>query len=282
MTLEIARARRKHRQDTGEWIPIGHAAASVTRKLERDMTAKELAIKAQAPLEVAHPENTALTPMAMLDRAVSQGANVETLDKLMGLQERWEANRARKAFDAAIAAAKAELPIIVKTQEKTGAGGNYRYEDLAAIARQVDPILAKHGLSYRFRTESNGTVKVTCIVSHRDGHSEENSLSAAPDTSGSKNAIQAIGSAVTYLQRYSLKAALGLAASKDDDTAVPADYITTEQAIELQDLVKKAGGRDAVFLEWIGAKQFDLIPAGKYERARKECLDAIKTKDAQK
>ena len=77
--------------------------------------------------------------------------------------------------------------------------------------------MAAHGLSYRFRTIQDGAIKVTCILSHKSGHSEENTLSGPADASGSKNAIQAIGSTLTYLQRYTLTQALGLAASDDDD-----------------------------------------------------------------
>lgn len=164
------------------------------------------------PVPVAPP---ALSPMVMLDRAVTSGASVEVLERLMGLQERHEANQARKAFNASMTSARADMPVILKAQE----GHNYKYEDLAAIAKAIDPILSSHGLSYRWNTESNGEVKVTCVISHRDGHSESNSLTAPPDTTGSKNPIQALGSTVTYLQRYTLKAALGLSASKDTDAA---------------------------------------------------------------
>lgn len=162
----------------------------------------------------------AVTPMQMIDRAISNGASVETLERLLALQERWEANEGRKAFDHAIAAAKAELPAIVKNQQANrGNAGSYKYEDLAQIAAQIDPVLSKYGLSYRFRTETDGArIKVSCVVSHREGYSETTSLESGADTSGAKNAIQAMGSAVTYLQRYTLKAALGLAAAKDDDT----------------------------------------------------------------
>jgi hypothetical protein len=73
-------------------------------------------------------------------------------------------------------------------------------------------------------------VTVSCIISHRAGHSEENSLSARHDTSGNKNPIQALGSAVTYLQRYTLKAAVGVAAAADDDgqTATPEQQHRTD------------------------------------------------------
>lgn len=156
----------------------------------------------------------AMTPMAMLQHAVTSGAGVEVMEKLLALQERWEANQGRRAFDEAIAAAKAEIKPVAKN--KTG-HNDKRYADFAAYAREVDPVLAKHGLSYRFRTEQDDRIKVTCILSHRDGHSETNSLAGPPDASGSKNAIQAIGSTLTYLQRYTLTQALGLAASDDDD-----------------------------------------------------------------
>lgn len=172
------------------------------------------------PPEPPQQALAAITPMDMIDRAVSSGAGVETLEKLLALQERWEANQGRKAFDHAIAAAKAKLPAIIKNQTANrGNAGSYRYEDLAQIAAQIDPVLSEFGLSYRFRTETDGArIKVSCIVSHREGYSETTSLESGADTSGAKNAIQAMGSAVTYLQRYTLKAALGLAASRDDDT----------------------------------------------------------------
>lgn len=168
----------------------------------------------------------ALTPMHMLERAIKSGAGIEVLTKLMDLQEQWEGRQARKAFDEALSAAKTEIPVIVKNRQvgfdsKTPgkSSTNYKHEDLAEIARTVDPILGKHGLSYRFRTTSrpNEPITVTCIVSHRLGHSEENTLCAGRDDTGNKNSIQALGSTLTYLQRYALKAALGLAASHDDD-----------------------------------------------------------------
>lgn len=182
--------------------------------------------------------------METLATAVQRGLPIETLNALMDFQERHESFNARKAFDAAMAAAKAELPVIVKnrTVDFTTSKGrtNYKHEDLAAIARAVDPVLARHGLSYRFRTTQDGaTVSVTCIVSHRDGYSEENTLSAGRDDSGNKNSIQGFGSTITYLQRYTLKAALGLAASHDDDGRGQGDGAVdpADEASPLLDLI---------------------------------------------
>ena len=230
------------------------------------------------------PSSNALTPMEILERAVAQGANVETLDKLMTLQERWEKNLARKAFDNAMSAAKAEIPVIIKNREVdfTSAKGrtNYRHEDMAGIARVVDPILTKHGLSYRYRTETDqGVVTVTCIVSHRDGHSEENSLSAGRDETGNKNNIQAVGSTITYLQRYTLKAALGLAASDDDDakTSANAEKITEAQATELIELCEAVGADRARFLKYLKIASLDELPKAKFADA-KAALEAKRAK----
>jgi len=216
--------------------------------------------------------------MDMLNQAVSQGANIDVLEKLMSLQERWEANQARKAFDNAMALAKAEIPVISKNRvvDFTSQKGRtyYRHEDLAEVARTVSPILARHGLSYRFRTTSavNEPVSVTCVVSHRDGHCEENTLCAGRDDSGSKNPIQSIGSTLTYLQRMTLKAALGLAASDDDDGASSVDgpdTVTPDQVGELQAMIESKNADKERFLKFYKIEKLADLPADKYDAAIK-------------
>jgi hypothetical protein len=222
--------------------------------------------------------------MDMLDRAIATGASIDVLEKLMGLQERWERNQAKRAFDNALADAKAKFPIIRKSRQveypnRTGGRTGYSYEDLADIARAIDEPLAEHGLSYRFRTASppGERVSVTCIVSHRDGHSEENTLSDNPDTSGAKNSVQAIGSIVTYLQRYTLKAALGLAAAVDDDAQshnskppepaslliTPAQVETLKTALEIADVATEE------FLQRGSISDLSELRADRYEAALK-------------
>lgn len=228
----------------------------------------------------------AMTPMDMLNQAVSSNAPMEVLEKLMSLQERWEANQARKAFDEAMAAAKAEIPTIIKNRAvdftgKTGLRTNYRHEDLGEIARTVDPILSKYGLSYRFRATSNlnEPITVTCIVSHRDGHFEENTLCAGRDDSGNKNSIQGVGSTITYLQRYTLKAALGLAASNDDDgKAAGIDesggYITADQLKKLNDLAAEVKADIPKFCAYLKVASLEELPSALFGRA----LQALESK----
>jgi hypothetical protein len=51
-------------------------------------------------------------------------------------------------------------------------------------------------------------------------------LTSGPDTSGSKNPIQALGSAVSYLQRYTLLSLAGLATEDQDDDGATAEKKT--------------------------------------------------------
>ena len=214
-----------------------------------------------------------VTPMDMLDRAIAAGMGIDVLTKLMDLQERWEKNKARRAFDEALSSAKAEIPIISKnrTVDFTSPKGrtNYRYEDLAEVSRTVTPILGKNGLSFRFRTTSapNEPITVTCIISHRDGHFEENSLSAGRDDSGNKNPIQQVGSTVTYLQRMTLKAALGLAASDDDDGKMAGGVITADQVANLQRIIKEVDVDEAKVLTFLKVEKLQDVTVGQYDKA---------------
>jgi len=238
-----------------------------------------------AALEIHEPQSRAVvqdtpaivTPMTMIDRALATGAAPETLEKLLALQERWEANQGRKAFDEAMAAAKAEIPTIRKnrTVDFTSSKGrtHYRHEDLAEIAETVNPILSKFGLSYRFKTTNapNEPITVTCIITHRMGYFEETTLSGPRDDSGNKNAIQQVGSTLTYLQRMTLKAALGLAASDDDDGQKSDDRhsgpISQEQVSKVLALVEETGTDIERFCNYLGIESVAAMPSGVLPRA---------------
>lgn len=214
-------------------------------------------------------------PMAIIEMAIAKGAPVETLERLMALQERYEANEAKKEFALAMASAKSEIRPIVKAKavDFTSAKGrtNYQYEDLAGIADAVDPILAKHGLSYRFRSAQNeGNISVTCILGHERGHTEETTLTAYRDESGNKNPIQAVGSTVTYLQRYTLKLALGLAATKDTDGVPPEEpskTIDEAQFRYLQDLIEKAVADESKMLAFCKVSKIEDMTQANYKWA---------------
>lgn len=236
-------------------------------------------IQIERPMDMAPAAMTPLTPMAMISHAISHGADLTMVQQLMDLQDRNDAKLARRAFDAALAAAKASIPVIRKNKtvayegKNGGAKTNYVHEDLGEVARTVDPVLAQHGLSYRFRPEQReGRVRVTCILSHVDGHSEESTLEAGADNTGNKNSIQAVGSTITYLQRYTLKMALGLAAAEDDDAraaGAPAEptTITDAQVSRIRSMLKDAGATEQEFCTFCKVDGLSDIFSDRFDRA---------------
>ena len=152
--------------------------------------------------------------MGIISAASTNGdIDADKLMKLLEANERYETNEAKKDYHIAMAAFQSESPKILKDAK----GHNTTYAKLPGIIAVVAPILSKNGLSHSWVTDcSDNKIKVTCKITHKHGHSEETWLSAGADGSGSKNSIQALGSTVTYLKRYTLEAALGLAEEDDD------------------------------------------------------------------
>lgn len=204
----------------------------------------------------------------LIDNAITSG-NFEAADRLMARRDAETADARRLAFNNAIANAKAAFGPIVKNRSTD----RYKYADFAAIADAIDEPLRQCLLNYRFRTKQDEHgIHVTCVLTHALGHSEETTLSGPADSSGGKNGVQAIGSTLTYLQRYSIMQALGLAAAADDDgrgggPAKGTETITAAQAKTLRDLIAQTQTEEPKFLKLAGCDTIEGMLASKYGNA---------------
>lgn len=233
--------------------------------------------KAVAQRDNAPAPPAAMTPTDMLAIAVQQDANLEKLEKLMELERQWKADKAREAFVRAMSKFRGEAVEIVKSRQvryETSKGlTEYRHADLADAVNAAVPALSKHGLSHRWKTEQGegGRITVTCVITHELGHSEETALAASPDDSGGKNSIQAIGSTITYLERYTFLALTGLAAKGQDDDAEAAEAhyetITAEQLADLEALIDEVGADKDSFTRFCKVEDLADMPASKYDAA---------------
>lgn len=228
-----------------------------------EMAGSDARMTAQSPRSAV----ATTTPSDLLRIAVEQGADMEKLEKLMDLQERWEANQARKAYVEAMAEFKMNPPEIFKTKKVEHSGISYMHASIGDVTGSIIEGLAKNGFSHRWNTEQRdgGQIVVTCILTHKLGHSESTSLNSSRDDSGKKNNIQSIASAITYLQRYTLLAATGLATKdlEDDDGAgaepkekTVARSIITGKAFEKALASIRKGDYSAAEIE----KYYDLTP----------------------
>jgi hypothetical protein len=177
--------------------------------------------KQQALPEIPDRPAVAATEMVgMFERlATNPAVPVEKLEKLIELQERIMRHDAKSAFDAAFAEMQGEIPEITERGEISVNGQvRSKYAKFEDILREVKPILTKFGFAIRHRNVfDNGTIKIVGILSHRSGHSEEDEFVAKADDSGSKNAIQALGSTRSYGQRYTTISLLNIATRGADD-----------------------------------------------------------------
>lgn len=213
-------------------------------------------------------ERHTITPMALLVTAQEKGASLEQMQQLLDLQERWEAREAQKAYNEAISLFREACPTIDRSRR----GHNTRYAGLAETLEAIRPLLAKFGLSHQWKThQKDGNITVQCTVMHRLGHSESTSLTAEPDKTGSKNSIQAIGSTVAYLERYTLYAILGLASREMDDDGQGAGAkeptLDDEQLANLDALIAETGADLAKFCTFMQVNSLANIPAKKYAYA---------------
>ena len=214
-----------------------------TEKSMNAMTPTELVEMPQAAPTGQHP-----TPALLLQMAVQQGADLEKLEKLMELQERWEATESRKAYDRAFSEFKAEAVRILKNREVTdGPLRGKSYAELFAVVNAVTPALSKHGLSssWKITRDEPQWIEVTCTLKHLGGHFETVSMGGPPDAGGAKNAIMARASTVSYLQRYTLKAITGLSEQGDDDDGGHGPRGAQDPADDGQEHPQLQAGRDA-------------------------------------
>lgn len=160
-------------------------------------------------------------PGHLIELAINSNLDVDKLSKLMEMHKQYQSDLARKAFFSAMNEFQANVPELrkgktVKFETQKGLT-EYKYAPLPEIVRQIKDTCKQCGISYRWEIQdTEKEIKVTCLITHTDGHTESTTMTASPDVSGSKNPIQARGSAIQYLQRYTLIGALGLSTADSD------------------------------------------------------------------
>lgn len=152
--------------------------------------------------------------------------DIDKMERLLEMQERVIAREARTAYAVALAELQPRLPIITergKILNKEKIQSTYAYwED---VNEAIRPLLAESGFSLSFRTGRAGNeITVTGVLTHREGHSEETTITLPSDTSGAKNAVQSVGSSTSYGKRYTAFALLNITTKGEDDDGATATY----------------------------------------------------------
>lgn len=238
-------------------------------------------MKDNAVVRAADAAEQQSNTVSMFERlAADPNVSVEKLRGLVELQERADARTAKAMFASAFAKMQGEVPVITKHGEIKVDGKVRstfaRYED---IDRALKPILQPHGFAITHKTRfANNLVTVVSVLMHEAGHSEETEFVTAPDTSGGKNSIQAIASAVSYGKRQNTKCLVNIAEGAEDDDgnaggAAAVTRVTADQAATLTALIEETKSDKARFLKYVSDEarmtigMVEEIPANFYDNA---------------
>lgn len=222
--------------------------------------------------------DAASSPAKVIEYAMKKGeVSIAQLEQLLTLKERHEANEAKKAYHQAMADFKADPPKIKKDKKVSFAAGGgrteYNHATLGNVTASINAGLSKCGLSASWTVQQvEKRIGVTTKITHKLGHSEETTLWAEADNSGSKNAIQQIGSTITYLERYGLLAMTGLATFDQDDDArgtAPVEIITDKELSHLRDLMADKEIPEDKMVKWLKIESLEQLPKGLYNKAVK-------------
>jgi len=249
-----------------------------------DESGSQIATKDIQPLKVAAkaPAIVDHNPyVQMIAVAAAQDVDVEKLEKLMDLQERWEDRSAKKEYLTALASFAENPPVIAKDKVNTQYDSNY--VSLENTTNTLVAALAPFGLKHRWTIDQSAGIAVTCILSHVGGHSETVTIVGPPDTTGKKNEIQQIKSTITYLKLATLESVTGTASAtgslSDDGNSYGATTITLEQAAGLRDEVAAIEGDEKFFCNWLcKVDSFDEIPERQLAKAKKAIAEQKKAK----
>ncbi len=180
-------------------------------------------------MELSRPNTTALVrpdfqasdPESILRYAIDQKADVAVIERLMVVREKLEKEKAKKMYDASMAAFQAECPPIVKSKE--GAQGKYRYAPLDVIIAQVKELIQRHGFSYSITSDiEKDWVKAICRVTHFGGHSEVSEFKVPTDPRATlMSAPQQYGASMTFAKRYAFVNSFGIMTADEDNDGGP-------------------------------------------------------------
>lgn len=217
------------------------------------------------------------TPAEMILAALTGGADLDKVEKLLEIQIKWEANEARKVFAASFANAQRDIGSVVKN--KTNNQTKSKYADLADVIDVAKPVYTKEGFSvifYEGETTKTEHIRIYADVLHSAGHKETYYLDVPMDGKGlqgnaNMTKIHGMASSVAYGRRYLMCMIWNIPTSDNDGNTMDAELITKQQVVTLLDLINTKELKQGPLLTYMKVEKLENIKAADYMK----CLAAI-------
>ena len=222
------------------------------------------------------------SPNKLLEIAVNKDADIEKLKQLMDLQERWEANQAKKEYARAFAVVQSQVESVVKKHSNQQT--NSKYEALEDVIDMVKPLYTANGFSLTFYEGENapeGHMRICVDVLHEAGHEKTYHYDTPLDGIGLKGnpnmtKVHGKASTVTYGRRYLTKMIFNIPTEDNDGNTQT--FVEPEKGLEIMTKLQEVNGDEKRFLAHIGAESFKEITEEQYQKG----LKAIEEKRGKK
>ncbi len=200
-------------------------------------------------------QNAEINALTLIDKAIEKDIDVDKFAKLVDIVKMLENEKAKRDFYEALSNFQGEVPPIKKLSKVDMGYGKpkYNYAEFGEIVTTIQEPLKRHGLSYHFEIGNEPVVvkgekgediiveyiSVTCTVAHKGGYEKTTTMSVQKDVGAGKSNVQATGSTITYLKRYTLLALLGIGTADPDDDAQATINVDKKQKINDKDKIIK-------------------------------------------
>lgn len=227
--------------------------------------------------------NIDVSPAEMIKQAVQGGADLDKLEKLLQLQEKWESNQARKAFAASFAEAQKNILSVTKT--KTNSQTHSKYADLGDVIESSKPIYTAEGFSvifYEGDTPLAEHIRIYADVLHGMGHKETYHYDVPMDGKGIRGnenmtKIHAKASSTAYGRRYLMCMIWNIPTQDNDGNSVDVETINEKQLANLRDQLAELDKKEDMFCTYLEVDKLEELPLAKLNKAQ-SALDAARDK----
>jgi hypothetical protein len=214
--------------------------------------------------------------MAVIERLASRpDIDPQKIQQFMDMQEHILDRNAKQAFNAAMVRAQSKIKIVHADSKNIQT--NSMYAKLDKIVKEIAPVYTGEGFSLSFYegdTTKEKHIRIMCDIMHEQGYTLTRWVDMSLDDSGikgsvNKTKIHAEGSSYSYGRRYLTCMIFNIPTGDDDDgnSAGGMQYISTDQQIEINDLIKEVEADKAKFLKFLKVDSVETIPSKAYKIA---------------
>jgi len=238
------------------------------------MDEKETKVVGDAPViqpTIVNDATSMLQAVGML--AMDPNTDVEKIERLMAIQERLQAKENEGRFNSIMAEVQAGIKTAIRNQHNDQTRSNYA--DLSSVLKSTKAAYTAAGMALSFNTEATEDPTIVRLVCHvtAAGHSRAYRYDSPLTDKGiagkpMMTTAHARGSAISYGRRYMTQMIFNLDTADDNDgNAADIEWITSEQAADLQSLAKEVNANIPLFLKYMQAQSMDRIQSCDYKRA---------------